>query len=61
MFRETRGWRAFAARLERVSVGASKARCQVWEMVPSIRHTPEEKKANSRNALSGPKLHIGAQ
>jgi len=51
MFRETRGWRTFAARLKWVSVGAGKAKCQVWETAPSIGYMPEKKKAASRGML----------
>lgn len=36
MFREARGWTVFAARLEWVGVGASKAKCHVEETVTSI-------------------------
>lgn len=47
VFRESRGWRALAARLEWVGVRASKAQCQVWEAVPPGRHTAGVRKADS--------------
>lgn len=47
VFRESRGWSALAARLEWVSVGAGKAQCQVWEVMPLGRHTAGVKKADS--------------